>query len=70
MDTSGGIKLSNDDKDVDAKGDPMLQASAADDAKPQNKKSKFNFMKGINNYFGSQWSFARFKMPDSDNSHF
>lgn len=49
----------------------MLAASAAaDDTKPQNKKSKFNFMKGINNYFGSQWSFARFKMPDSDNSHF
>ena len=26
-------------------------------------------MKGINNYFGSQWSFARFKMPDSDNEN-
>ena len=72
LDTSGGIKLSNDEKDGDGKQrDQELGASAAaDDAKPQNKKSKFNFMKGINNYFGSQWSFARFKMPDSDNSHF
>ena len=69
-----GIKLANEEKDEEAKfdmgGSGAPNASGTtnekDQAKPQNKKSKLNFMKGLNNYFGSQWSFARFKMPNED----
>lgn len=60
---------------IEGKNDGQQIAERApnnpDDAnRPQNKKSKLAFMKGISNYFGSQWSFARFKIPDSDNSSF
>ena len=37
--------------------------------RPENKKSKLNFIKGIlPKYFDSEWSFARFKLPSDDNS--
>ena len=37
--------------------------------RPENKKSKLNFIKGIlPRYFDSEWSYGRFKVPNDDNS--
>ena len=52
-----GIKLS----DEEAK-------ATNEDNRPENKKSTMKFLKGISTYFDSEWSFARFKIPNDDNS--
>ena len=62
LDAANAIKLSDEEAKVvdpeDQGGDVL-----------ENKKSKFNFMKGIlPKYFDSEWSFARFKLPSDDNS--
>lgn len=50
-----GIKLSDE------------EAKAENDL-PENKKSGLKFMKSINKYFDGEWSFARFKISNDDNS--
>ena len=58
LDNPNAIKLSDED------------AKMNDDEehdKPENKKSKLNFIKGIlPKYFDSEWSYARFKLPNDD----
>lgn len=48
------------------------EAKAVQDGdKPENKKSKLNFIKGIlPKYFDSEWSYGRFKVPNDDNSEY
>ena len=61
----GGIKLSEEEKEgVDGKEEEAV--------KPQNKKSKFSLlgslpMGKLSQYFGSEWSYAKFKLPSGDN---
>lgn len=50
---AAGIKLSDEEAKVE-------------EDRPENKKSGLKFMKGISNYFDSEWSFARFKIPNDD----
>jgi WD40 repeat protein len=57
-DSQTGIKLS----DEEGKADP------GDEKRPENKKSAVKFLKGISTYFDSEWSFAKFKIPNDDNS--
>jgi WD repeat-containing protein 45 len=56
---SAGIKLSDEE----------AKAENSEDNRPENKKSGFKFLKGIGvTYFDSEWSFAKFKIPNDDNS--
>lgn len=50
-----------------ASGAMLDEGANNNSSKPQNKKSKLNILKGFNSYFGSQWSFARFKIPNETN---
>lgn len=56
---SAGIKISDEEAKADTNQDNL----------PENNKSKFKFLKGIGvTYFDSEWSFAKFKIPNDDNS--
>jgi WD repeat-containing protein 45 len=44
------------------------EEAKAEEERPENKKSGLKFLKGISTYFDSEWSFARFKIPNDDNS--
>jgi len=47
------------------------KAQGGDGDRPENKKSKLNFIKGIlPKYFDSEWSYGRFKVPNDDNSEY
>jgi hypothetical protein len=50
--------------DEEAKIDPKQ----GDEEISQNKKSGLRFLKGISSYFDSEWSYARFRVPNDDNS--
>jgi WD repeat-containing protein 45 len=44
------------------------EAKTENEDRPENKKSGLKFLKGFSTYFDSEWSFARFKIPNDDNS--
>lgn len=57
LDPQNAIKLTDEEA-----------ADQDDDNRPENKKSRLNLFKGIHKYFDSEWSYARFKVPNEDNS--
>ena len=64
-----GIKLSDEEEAKDIPNEENNEERKVADNRPENKKSKFNFISGIlPKYFDSEWSYGRFKIPNSDNS--
>lgn len=63
LEKKGAIKLSDEEAKI-----AVPDEEQEDEARPENKKSKFSFIKGISKYFDSEWSFARFKIPGEDSS--
>ena len=61
------IKL-QDEEETKIAGEVDEEEGDAEQRK--NKKSTFQFLGGLANYFDSEWSFAKFKVPNEDNSLF
>jgi WD40 repeat protein len=68
LDHNDGIKLS-DEEETKILNNEDEDGQKGDADRPQNKKSKLNFISGIlPKYFDSEWSYGRFKIPNDDNS--
>lgn len=69
FDAQNPIKLSPEEE-VKAVDEELDEKKEGTD-RPENKKSKLNFLKGVlPKYFDSEWSYARFKVPNDDSSQF
>jgi len=63
-----GIKLTDEEAKIMPPEEEVDLDKIGGD-RPENKKSKLNFIKGIlPKYFDSEWSYGRFKVPNEDNS--